>query len=392
MQKFLIKYQIMQQNSQLSDIIAKYPCDQIFVLLDSNLSASLYEGYTKDKRRINEGLPLEYPNLSVSAVEANKTLQTVQTIWDFLLEHHATRHALLINIGGGVITDLGGFAAATYKRGIDYVNIPTTLLAMVDAAHGGKTGVNYGGLKNQIGVFRQPVATIIDPDFLTTLDTRTFLSGYAELLKTALLDSNDFLSQAISFLEDYVSSNDFSALPTGVIRQLISRAVSIKQRIVAADPTETGLRKALNLGHTIGHALEALNILLGEAGLTASGSPQGSLKWGDRKRSYSASGLLHGYAVLYGLVAELYLSRLLLPDFDDNLLRQLSRILIDVYGKPTCSCRDYDRLIELMRSDKKNTSADAINFTLLRKAGDPVINQVATPSQIREALEYLFNL
>ena len=365
----------MQQNSQLSDIIAKYPSDQIFVLLDSNLSTSL-----------------PYPNLSVSAVEANKTLQTVQTIWDFLLEHHATRHALLINIGGGVITDLGGFAAATYKRGIDYVNIPTTLLAMVDAAHGGKTGVNYGGLKNQIGVFRQPVATIINPDFLTTLDTRTFLSGYAELLKTALLDSNDFLSQAISFLEDYVSSNDFSALPTGVIRQLISRAVSIKQRIVAADPTETGLRKALNLGHTIGHTLEALNILIGEAGLTASGASQGSLKWGDRKLSYSASGLLHGYAVLYGLVAELYLSRLLLPDFDDNLLRQLSRILIDVYGKPTCSCRDYDRLIELMRSDKKNTSADAINFTLLRKAGDPVIDRVATPSQIREALEYLFNL
>ena len=358
---------ISNLQSAISNIIARYPSDQIFVLLDSGLSADINDGYTKDKRRINEGYTNDYPVLMLSTSEDHKTLETVQHIWDFLLEHHATRQALLINIGGGILTDMGGFAAATYKRGIDYVNIPTTLLAMVDAAHGGKTGINYHGLKNHIGVFREPVATLIEPAFLTTLDTYTFLSGYAELIKTALLDSDDFFAQSLAYLEDYISSEQSPI--THNLSPLINRAIAVKQRIVAADPTEQGLRKALNLGHTIGHALEEL----------------GSV-------SFTHAPITHGYAVLYGIVAELYLSQRLLPDCDTSLLQRLTRVLIDVYGKPTCSCRDYDRLIELMRSDKKNASADQINFTLLKKAGDPVINQVATPSQIREALDYLFSL
>ena len=224
-----------------------------------------------------------------------------------------------------------------------------------------------------VGAFRQPDKTIIEPAFLSTLPTRDFLSGYAELLKTALLDSDDFLSSAIAFIEDFMEQDDNSKIKNqkSKIKNLIDRAISVKQHYVSADPTEQGLRKALNLGHTIGHALEELH----HTPYTIHHTP-----------------LPHGYAVLYGLLAELYLSQLILPNADPEPLRLLSRVLIDYYGKPTCSCKDYDKLIELMRSDKKNASADAITFTLLQKVGDPVINQVATPSQIREALDYLFNL
>lgn len=306
---------------------------------------------------VDKALGVQLPDmLALTVSESMKTLATVQTIWDWLLDHHATRRTLLVCVGGGVITDLGGFAAATYRRGIDYINVPTTLLAMVDAAVGGKTGFDYRGLKNSIGVIREPLETIILPEWLQTLPDKDVLSGYAELIKTALLDNNVM---------------DLTALLKDDLRNwepYITQAVEVKKRIVAEDPTEQGLRKVLNLGHTIGHALEELSI----------------------HHSLNSS-FPHGFAVMYGLVAELYLSVVLLG-LDKQVLQQITHVMMENYGRPICSCKDYDRLIELMRDDKKNEQEGQINFTLLRAVGQPVINQVVEEKMIREALEYLFTL
>lgn len=309
---------------------------------------------------VDKALGIQLPDmLALTVSESIKTLATVQTIWDWLLDHHATRRTLLVCVGGGVITDLGGFAAATYRRGIDYINVPTTLLAMVDAAVGGKTGFDYRGLKNSIGVIREPLETIILPEWLQTLPDKDVLSGYAELIKTALLDNNVM---------------DLTALLKDDLRNwepYITQAVEVKKRIVAADPTEQGLRKVLNLGHTIGHALEELTI--------------------HQFTDSSIHPINHGFAVMYGLVAELYLSVVLLG-LDKQVLQQITHVMMENYGRPVCSCKDYDRLIELMRDDKKNEQEGQINFTLLRAVGQPVINQVVEEKMIREALEYLFTL
>jgi len=300
---------------------------------------------------VDDALDLDLqPQLAVHVTEANKNLDTVAQIWDWLIAQHATRKALIVCIGGGVVTDLGGFAASTYRRGVDYINIPTTLLAMVDAASGGKTGINYHGLKNTIGVIRQPLDTIILPQWLDTLPAEEWLSGYAELLKTALLDNAIFYQEALSSIDN-----------RDAIGNLVHQALAYKQRIVDEDPDEKGLRKALNLGHTIGHALE-------------------EKKW-----------MPHGYAVLYGLVAELYLS-VVQQGLDRDILRQISHLMVAYYGRPSCGCSDYDELIALMRDDKKNEQPGQINFTLLRAVGEPVLNCTVGEDLIREALDYLFTL
>ena len=361
--------QRLRQIPEVEKVLQRYADAQVVVVAD---------------RCFQPRWDVAYPTFFIEADEKHKTLDTMEQLWSWLSEQHVTRHALLINIGGGIISDMGGFAAATYRRGIDYMNIPTTLLAMVDAAHGGKTGINFGGMKNQIGVIRQPVATVIDTRWLETLPTRAFLSGYAELLKTMLLDSRESVMQAVAVLEEW--SEGKLRMTNDELLRTIHRAIDIKERIVHADPDEKGLRKQLNLGHTIGHALE-------EAGIQR-GMP-----------------IEHGYAVMQGMVAELYLSQIILRakdkgqrtkdqgprtkeqgDSDTEMLRLMSRILIEYYGKMNYSCKDYGKLITLMQDDKKNLAPGEINFTLLLHAGDARINQTATDEQIREALDYLFNI
>lgn len=297
------------------------------------------------------------PALWLSVNEQMKSLDTVTKIWDFLFANDITRRGVVIAIGGGVLTDLVGFAASTYKRGIDYINIPTTLLAMVDASCGGKTGINYHGLKNSIGVFAPPVETIIDPEWLKTLPPQEFLSGFAEMLKTGLLDANGLWKHLLEY--------DLDIMPLESLAPLIDACVAVKQQIVNADPCEENLRKALNLGHTFGHALEEIQMVNGTCP--------------------------HGYAVLYGLIAELYLSvtKLGCPR---EPLQQLTQIMLHYYGRPKCKCSDRDRLIALMQQDKKNERADEINCTLIRSIGSPVINQIITPDEAAEALDYLFSL
>ena len=293
------------------------------------------------------------PVLWLEVTEENKSLETVSRIWDFLFEHAITRRGLLICIGGGALTDMGGFAAATYKRGMSYINVPTTLLAMIDAASGGKTGINYRGIKNSIGAFTAPRATILCPEWLSTLSPQQFLSGFAEMLKTGLIDGQALWNGLLQY--------DLDKMDTASLSPLIADCMAVKQRIVAQDPQENGIRKVLNFGHTFGHALE-------------------------RKMQVP-----HGYAVLYGMIAELYLSvtRLGCPR---EPLQQLTRLMLQYYGKPKCKCSDRDQLLALMQQDKKNEQAAQINCTLLQAVGTPLINQSISSSDANEALDYIFSL
>ena len=302
-----------------------------------------------------------YPTLETKDNEQDKTLATVEHIWNFLLEQRATRSSLLVNVGGGVVTDLGGFAAATFKRGMDYVNMPTTLLAMVDAGIGGKTGVDYGQMKNMIGAIQEPTDTIIDTRWLASLPGTQLLSGYAEMLKHGLIADEMHWNGLLAY--------DIAQEPVnGTLEKLIRRSVEIKRTIVAQDPKETGLRKVLNFGHTVGHAIETLSTL-----------------------NTPLSTVPHGYAVLYGMIAESYISHVKLG-LDKGVITRLASLMNEYYGKPQCNCKDIDRLIAVMRQDKKNRSKDEFNFTLLKSIGNPVINQVADVQLIKESMDFLLSL
>lgn len=323
---------------------------QLFILTDTNAALHCLPLF-------DNGI-LAAHVLTISAGEENKNLDTVRTIWDFLLRHNATRNALLLNIGGGVVTDMGGFAAATFKRGIRFVNIPTTLLAMVDASSGGKTGFNFGGFKNAIGTFTPPLYTFIYPPFLSTLPSDQWLSGFAEMLKHALIAAPDQWQSLLAYDLDTCNISDLTPL--------LQASLRIKQQVVRSDPDETGLRHILNFGHTIGHAVE-------------------------EAYARQSRPVPHGYCVLWGMIAELYLSVILL-DCPRTPLHQLTRLMLDYYGRPACDCRQQGQLISLMRQDKKNTTPATINFTLLRDIGIPLVNQTPSDARINEAIDYLFSL
>lgn len=293
-------------------------------------------------------------SIVIKAGDTNKTLDSLAEVWTALSQGGATRHSLMINLGGGMVTDLGGFAASTFKRGIDFINIPTTLLAMVDASVGGKTGINFGGLKNEIGVFSESKFVIINTQFLDTLDHDNICSGYAEMLKHGLISDNKHWAELVGF---NLAQPDLAQL-----QRMVAESIKVKERIVTEDPHEHGIRKALNLGHTVGHALESFAMKHGRP-------------------------VLHGYAVAYGMVCELYLSARK-TGFPTDKMHQTVRFILDHYGRLPYTCDDYPELLELMRHDKKNTSG-IINFTLLGGIGDIRINQTATKEEIEEALDFL---
>ena len=294
--------------------------------------------------------------ITIGATDTHKTLDSLAHVWEALGEGGATRHSLLINLGGGMVTDLGGFAASTFKRGINYINIPTTLLSMVDASVGGKTGINFRGLKNEIGVFNNAATVILDTQFLKTLDAENILSGYAEMLKHGLIDSEDHWAELVNFSLGNIESKE----TLGNLSKILEKSVAVKQRIVTEDPTEQGIRKALNLGHTAGHAFESFAL--------------------------KHQPILHGYAVAYGLVCELYLS-CIKTGFPTDKMHQTVNFIHEHYGKMAITCDDYPQLMELMTHDKKNV-AGIINFTLLGGIGDIRINQTATKDEIYEALDF----
>ena len=342
---------ISDLHTALSSFLAATPTGQVFVLTDADV-ASCYPMLVGD-----------LPCCVLPAGDENKSIVSAEKVWQFLLEHGATRDALLLNIGGGMITDLGGFVAATYMRGIRCVNIPTSLLAMVDASRGGKTGINALGVKNLVGTFTQPLATLIYLPFLDSLPAKEILSGYAEMLKHALIASAEHLRALLAAELQMPYSELFAPL--------LAESVQIKQAIVSSDFKESGQRKALNFGHTIGHAIE---------------------------ESYAAQGraVAHGYCVMWGMVAELYLSVVQLG-CPREVLTQMSHLMISLYGRPQCNCRQVETLKQWMRKDKKNFVAPGqgqphISFTLLRNVGDAVVDQTVSDAYLDEALEYLFSL
>ncbi len=292
--------------------------------------------------------------ITIPAGDDNNNLETLSTVWTALSTGGATRRSLLINVGGGMVTDFGGFAAATFKRGIRFINVATSLLGAVDAAVGGKTGINFLHFKNEIGAFAPADAVIISTRFFTTLPPMELRSGFAEMLKHGLISSDSAYRRLLAF--DPCASNLDDLLP------LLEENVNVKRRIVEIDPKETGIRKALNLGHTAGHALESLAM--------------------ERNNPVP-----HGYAVAHGLLIEMILSHMLLG-FPSAELHSMAMILREVYcPMPAIGCSDYEALLELMRHDKKNLSADRINFTLLRSPGEPVIDSTADVDSIRTALD-----
>ena len=317
--------------------------------------------------------------ITIAHGDQHKTLAALGDVWTALQQGGATRHSLLINLGGGMITDLGGFAAATFKRGINFINIPTTLLAMVDAAVGGKTGINFGGLKNEIGAFADARFVIINTCFLDTLDAENLCSGYAEMLKHALISDERMWAEHVNF--------DLSQPDLAELQRMVAESIAVKERIVAEDPHEHGIRKALNFGHTIGHALEEF-ALQQAGGAVVSTAPTNQTTGGAVvSTAPEKKPLLHGYAVAFGLIGELYMSARK-AGFPTERLHQTTRFIRENYAQTEFTCNDYPTLLNLMRHDKKNTSG-VINFTLLHNIGDIRINQTATDEEIREALDFI---
>lgn len=334
-------------DASLSQAIGKSAYDRLFVLTDVHTHELCLP------RLRSVGALREAEEVVIGAEDVHKNVETLASVWQALSERGATRHSLLVNLGGGMVTDLGGFAAATFKRGIRYINIPTTLLAMVDASVGGKTGINFNGLKNEIGAFAPADSVLLETDFLRTLDDRNFFSGYAEMLKHGLISTAEHLNELLAFDVERI---DYEAL-----KQLVARSVQVKEDIVEQDPKEHGIRKALNLGHTVGHAFESLAL--------AENRP-----------------VLHGYAVAWGLVCELYLSYIKVG-FPREVMRQVVGFVKENYGAFTFNCKQYDCLYDLMKHDKKNT-AGVINFTLLKGVGDICLNQTADKDTLYEVFDF----
>lgn len=332
----------------LTKAIEECKHDRLFVLMDETTGKCCWDVVK------NFDCVKNAERIVIGETDAAKNLDTLAYVWKRLSDGKCTRASLMINLGGGMVTDLGGFAASTFKRGINFINIPTTLLSMVDASVGGKTGINFNGLKNEVGTFCTASSVILDTEFLKTLDLENIRSGYAEMLKHGLISNVEHWAELVNF--------DLDNVDYALLGDMVARSVAVKENIVVQDPREKGLRKALNLGHTVGHGFESLSI--------AKGNP-----------------VLHGYAVAWGLVGELYLSSVF-AGFPTERMRQTVRFIRENYGRCPFSCKDYEKIYELMTHDKKNTSGK-INFTLLADIGDIRLDQTASKEDIFEMLDFV---
>ncbi|MDO4512079.1 MAG: 3-dehydroquinate synthase [Bacteroidales bacterium] len=331
--------------SALDQILDAKPHNRLAVIVDENTQRLVLPA-VKSRHLADAHV------ITIKAGDSHKNLSTLTQVWEGLEEAGATRRSVVVNLGGGVVTDLGGFAAATFKRGIDFINIPTTLLSAVDAAVGGKTGINFGGLKNEIGYFREASDVIISTCFLATLSIEELKSGYAEMLKHGMLSSHDEFCRLIAY--------DFQNADAEQLLELLRTSVLVKERIVKEDPHEKGIRRALNLGHTVGHAFES-------------------------KALHDGKPIAHGYAVAWGMVAEMVLSHNILG-FPSQDLHRLADFVHANYGAFHITCDDYDALLALMHHDKKSQSGE-INCTLLAACGDVRPGHVISDDEMRIALD-----
>lgn len=323
-----------------------------FILLDENTEKFCLPIIEKE-------LPENRQLIKIKSGEINKNLDTITHIWKTLSKGEANRKSLLINLGGGVIGDMGGFAASTFKRGIPFINIPTTLLSQVDASVGGKTGFDFMGLKNEIGCFNSPQKVLIYPPFLGTLDKENMRSGFAEMIKHALIyDAAHYEKLKLYDIKSKVIDYD-------KLLKLIEKSVSIKKYFVKTDPYEKNIRKALNFGHTFGHAFESY--FLG-----------------------TKNELLHGKAVAFGMIFDAVLSnkKCGLPM---EKVYDITEFITALYGKLLFKKSDYEKLFSLMQHDKKN-EREQVNFTLISEIGKVVINQTASKTEIFETFDYYLHL
>ncbi|MDJ0644626.1 MAG: 3-dehydroquinate synthase [Flavobacteriaceae bacterium] len=339
-----------QENAykELNHYLETTTFSKVFILVDDNTHKDCLPNFLKQ-------LPDDIAPviISIKAGEINKTIDTCVEVWKSLTHLNADRKSLLINLGGGMVTDLGGFVASTFKRGIKFINIPTTLLSMVDASVGSKTGVDLGSLKNLVGVFSDPEMVLIDTSYLKTLSTRELHSGVSEIIKYGLTyDKN--------LWESLKQTDRFSATD---LTKMIHRSVEIKNEVVLQDPRENGLRKILNFGHTIGHAIESY-FLQSEDKIT----------------------LTHGEAIAIGMLVEAYFS-VKLFDFDASELKALKVKISELFDQVEIHEKDYAPILELMKHDKKNIGT-TVNFVLLEDIGKFKLDCNATQELLLEGLNY----
>ncbi len=332
----------------LNHYINKTNYSKIFIIVDSNTQEQCLPVFLSV---LETAITIEV--IEIDAGEIHKTIDTCSGVWDALAALEADRKGLIINLGGGVVTDLGGFVASTFKRGMDFINIPTTLLSMVDASVGGKTGVDLGMLKNLIGVINNPKMVLIDTGFLATLPQNEMRSGLAEMYKHGLIASKSYWQQL----------TDLTALTIEDLTTLIYDSVIIKNNVVLEDPTEQGIRKTLNFGHTLGHAIESYCL----------GNPDKTT-------------LLHGEAIAIGMILESYLASEL-TGLSKIELTQISQVFKNMYEYVQFTDTDIRNIIEYLKYDKKNSNGN-INFVLLKEIGIPVIDINTSNELIYKSFAY----
>lgn len=334
---------------KLNKFVVKQQFSKIIILVDEHTEIHCLPILLN---RLNTSIPIDF--ISIPSGEISKNLRTCTQVWNDLLKFGADRSCLLINLGGGMVTDLGGFVASTYKRGISFINIPTSLLAMVDAAVGGKTGVDFGNLKNIIGVFSNPEMILIDVNYLSTLPQRELKCGLAEVIKYGLIADMKLWNQI----------RDDKQLNNSTLKSIIYHSVNIKLAIVQQDFFEKNVRKTLNFGHTIGHAIESYLL--------------------DKKYP-----LNHGEAIAIGMVVELYISHNIFQ-FPLNLVDELKEFVHHYYGKIALDLNDINDLIPLLNHDKKN-EFNKVLFVLLKSPEQPQINCEVSHELIVAGIEYYLN-
>ena len=338
------------QYSFLKEKIKSKDFNSVFVLVDENTDKHCLDVF------INKSSIEEYNKIIIKAGEENKNIDTCIQIWKELNLQKADRKSLLINLGGGVLTDIGGFVASTYLRGIKFINVPTTLLGMVDAAHGGKTGIDFLNLKNQIGVFSMPIDVILDSTYLKTLSKDEYLNGYAEVFKHSFLSDSEEISFNSLINLDFFKDVDF----------IINKYSEVKNRIVKIDKYESDIRKVLNLGHTIGHALESYSHI-----------------------SNNIKTLKHGEAIIVGLITELYISAIQ-NNFPLITVHKLKEISSKYFEKINLSDDQLKQIFDLMIFDKKNNNG-MVYFVLLDKNGKPLTDQKVEKKVFVDAFDYYRN-
>ncbi len=330
---------------ELSNLIVEKNYSTIFILVDENTMECCYPKFIT-----NLSTDKKIEVIEIEAGEIHKNIETCVGVWNVITELGGDRKSLLITLGGGVITDLGGFVASTFKRGIDFVNIPTTLLSIVDASVGGKTGIDLGVLKNQIGLFSNPQMVLVDTNFLSTVSEREIKSGLAEILKYGI-------TYDVKLFNEIKESKDLK------IKDLIFRSIEIKNEVVLQDPKEKNLRKILNFGHTLGHAIESFYL-----------------------ESSDKENLTHGEAIAIGMVCESYISSKLLG-FPSKKVIDIKQVVLSIYNKTELLKEDFLSIIDLLKHDKKNVNGQ-VNFVLLEDFESYKLDCKVSEKLIIESLEF----